>query len=82
MLSITELIEIAKEIEHTDPIDWGYLSINEDDAYRLIAASILEFYQSMSTDVNTRETMLLATVVKLSVENFVLNYKLLQKYQE
>jgi len=78
MISLIELVEIAKEIEHTDPIDWGYLSINEDDAYKLIASGILEFYQSLSTDVNIRDTMLLASIVKLSVENFVLNYKLLK----
>ena len=76
-MNLTEqLVELALEIEMADPIDWGMLSINERDAYSMIASSVLEQY--LLTDKDERDMMLLAIVVKLTVENFVLNLKLLQ----
>jgi len=76
-MNLTEqLVELALEIEMADPIDWGMLSINERDAYDMIASSVLEQY--LLTDKDERDMMLLAIVVKLTVENFVLNLKLLQ----
>lgn len=71
MLSIDDLVELAKEVEVTDPIDWGMLNIDEDNAYRLIATSVLEQF-SQPLDQST----VLATITKLIVENFVLNLKL------
>lgn len=71
MLSIDDLVELAKEVEVTDPIDWGMLNIDEDNAYRLIATSVLEQF-SQPLDQPT----ILATITKLIVENFVLNLKL------
>lgn len=77
-MNLTEqLIALAEEIETTDPIDWGMLNISERSAYELVAGSILENYLAMDKD--SRDMMLLATTVKLTVENFVLNLKLLQK---
>ena len=77
-MNLTEqLVALAEEIEMSDPIDWGMLSISEHEAYELIAGSVLENYLSMEPD--HRDMMLLATVVKLTVENFVLNLKLLQR---
>ena len=76
-MNLTEqLVALAQEIEISDPIDWGMLSISEDAAYHMIAASVLDEY--LSTDRDSRDMMLLAIVVKLTVENFVLNLKLLQ----
>ena len=76
MTLVQQLVELAQEIESEDPIDWGMLSINEHDAYGMIATSVLENY--LNTDANSRDIMMLATVVKLTVENFVLNFKLLK----
>lgn len=73
---VQQLVELAKEIESEDPIDWGMLSVNEHDAYGMIATSVLENY--LKTDADSRDIMMLATVVKLTVENFVLNLKLLK----
>jgi len=53
------------------------LAIDEKTAYTMMATSILENY--LMTDKDNRDMMLLATTVKLTVENFVLNLKLLQK---
>lgn len=77
MTLIDQLVAIAQEIEVTDPIDWGMLSISEEEAYRMIASSILESY--LAGDADKRDMILLATVVKVTVENFVLNLKLAQK---
>jgi len=77
-MTLTEqIIELAKEVENQDPIDWGMLNINEDDAYKLLAPSVVEHYMGLSEDV--RDLMLLVTVLKLTVENFVLNVKLMQR---
>lgn len=76
-MNLTEqLVELAEQIEVGDPIDWGMLSINEHDAYKLIAGGVLDSY--LGTDPDSRDMILLATVVKLTVENFVLNLKLMQ----
>lgn len=65
------LVELAKEGAEFDPIDWGDLNITEDQAYAMMAASVLE----MDIDILTSK----AIIVKLLVENFVLNLKLLGK---
>jgi hypothetical protein len=64
------LAELAQEIELTDPIDWSELAIDETTAYRLMAAHV--------ADMSNDELTLKASVVKLLVENFVLNLKLEQ----
>jgi hypothetical protein len=74
---VEQLVALAEEIDVTDPIDWAMLSINEHDAYTMIASSVLENY--LLTDKDSRDMMLLALAVKLTVENFALNLKLLQR---
>lgn len=73
MISVETLVELAKEVENEDPIDWGMLSIDENTAYKVIASQVLEIYNT-----NDQLTML-ASITKLIVENFVLNLKLAQK---
>jgi hypothetical protein len=65
------LVELAMEVDVADPIDWGELNINEEEAFRLMALHVLE----MKHDDLTNK----AVIVKLMVENFVLNLKLLGK---
>lgn len=76
MISVDTLVEIAKEVEVEDPIDWGMLAIDEEAAYRLVATHVLEIYNT-----NDQLTML-ASITKLIVENFVLNIKLQQVRME
>lgn len=68
---IRNLVELAKEGEVMDPIDWSDLNISEDQAYALMAAHVLQMERNHLTDG--------AIIVKLLVENFVLNLKLLGK---
>ena len=72
------LVDIAKHIETEDPIDWGLLSIDEDAAYRLIAMNVVENMATKYNDPDFREIML-ATVIKLVVENFTLNLRLKER---
>ena len=66
-----DLISIAMEAEIADPIDWGELNVSEEEAYRMFAATVLEMDNEPLADK--------AIIVKLLVENFVLNLKLLGK---
>lgn len=77
MISIDKLVELAQEIEINDPIDWTELNISETHAYRLLAAGLLEHLESINKEDHIN--ILLATSLKLIVENFVLNLKLLSK---
>jgi len=68
---LRNLVELAREGEVMDPIDWGDLNISEDQAYAIMAAHVLQMERNHLTDG--------AIIVKLLVENFVLNLKLLGK---
>ena len=70
-MTIDELVELAKEVEIGDPFDWADVNIEEDSAYRLMAMNIAEMRMS--------EEIMLATIVKLCVENMVLNTRLINK---
>jgi hypothetical protein len=65
------LVELAKEADTVDPIDWGELNISEDEAFNLMAMHVAEMENNYLT--------LKACCVKLMVENFVLNLKLMGK---
>lgn len=77
MTLVEQIVELAKEIEHEDPIDWGMLNIDENEAFMMLAPSVLENY--LLLDKDSRDIMMLSMVLKLTVENFALNVKLIQK---
>lgn len=74
MITVEQLVEIAESVELGDPIDWGMLSVDEHDTYLFLATGVLENY--IKSEPDERELLLLASVVKLTVENFVLNMRL------
>jgi hypothetical protein len=65
------VVDLAKECAVADPIDWNELNITEEQAYIMMATHVLEMERNELTDA--------AIIVKLMVENFVLNLKLLGK---
>ena len=65
------LKELALEADTVDPINWGQLNISEDEAFNLMAMHVQEMENNHLT--------LKAVCVKLMVENFVLNLKLMGK---
>ena len=70
---IERIAKLAQEIESEDTIDWGMLHVSEEDSYKLIAMSVVNQFDKYTVD--EREIMI-ATITKLVVENFVLNIKL------
>ena len=65
------LVDLAMESEIADPINWNELNITEEQAYVMMATHVLEMERNSLTDA--------AIIVKLLVENFVLNLKLVGK---
>jgi len=72
---IDTIVDLAMEVAKTDPIDWGMLTMNEEDSYRLIAMSILENEEFNNPEYGSM--VMKATIVKLVVENMVLHIQLL-----
>lgn len=72
------VVDIAKQIELENPIDWGMLEIDEDNTYNMLGSSVLERIEQIKNDSDYDE-LLAGMIVCLVVENFVLNTKLLQK---
>lgn len=77
-VTLDQIVELAKDVESEDPIDWGMLNISEDEAYKLIAMNVCEMYAQSKKDDNF-ELVMVSTLTKLVVENFVLNLKLHQR---
>ena len=73
---IDAIVELAKEVEKGDNVDFGMLTIDEDAAYRTVAIGLLK--EHLQVDPAHREVTLLAIATHLVVENLVLNLKLLQ----
>ena len=69
--AVRTLVALAKEGESVDPINWGNLNISEDEAYVLMATHVLGMDRNKLIDGSI--------IVKLLVENFVLNLKLAGK---
>ena len=64
------IVELAKEAEIGDPFDWSNTKLNEEDAYRLVALSVVE--------LEDNPLVLKASLTKLIVENMVLNVRILE----
>jgi hypothetical protein len=74
--NLNEIIELAKEVELTDnDIDWANLPLEKDRIYQIIGSQAYEMYDRWS-QTEGGEAVMLATITKLLVENFVLNLKL------
>lgn len=72
--AVGELIKLAKEMEIKDPIDWNTINLDENQAYEMMAGSVLD--QMYSIPDQHREIVMLATLTKLLVENLALNVNL------
>lgn len=76
MLTLEQLVELAMEVEHQDPLPWHSVNISKETAYSMMAAHVIDLFEQES-DAD-RETVMMATMTKLLVENFLLNLKLHQ----
>ena len=74
IITAHQLADLAMQADLSDPIDWGLLNIKEEDAYLLIAEQVLD---SMRKNAHDQQLIVaLASLTKLTVENFVLNLRL------
>lgn len=67
------LVSLAKDMEIADSVDLSSLDIDENTVYETMASSVID--QMFSVPDDQRETVALATIVKLLVENLILNIK-------
>lgn len=74
--SLDDIVLLAKDVELGDSIDWSGLNVDRDTVYQIIGSQIVDLYESWQS-IEDNELILLATVTKLVVENYVLNLKVL-----
>ena len=79
MLTKTEAVgvisQLAKEIDiNNTNIDWKGLNIDVEQTYEVMARGVID--QMFSVPEENRETVMLATVTKLLVENLALSLKI------
>lgn len=72
--TLEQIIELAKEVETTDAIDWENLPLNKDSIYQLVGSQAYDLYKQY-VNAQDGEAIIVATITKLLVENFVLNLK-------
>ena len=72
--TLEEIIELAKEVETTDSIEWENLPLDKDRIYQMVGSQAYELYKQYASSEDG-EAIIVATLTKLLVENFVLNLK-------
>jgi hypothetical protein len=72
--TLEQIIELAKEVETTDAIEWDNLPLNKDSIYQLVGSQAYDLYKQY-VNAQDGEAIIVATITKLLVENFVLNLK-------
>lgn len=76
ILTLDQLVELAKIVEDRDPIAWDNVNMEPDTAYKMMAAHVIDLFED-NTEAD-REIVMMGTMTKLLVENLILNIKLLQ----
>jgi hypothetical protein len=80
-INLDELVDIAFAVEEGDPIDWSVFKDGKEQTIRMIGASILEQFDRETYSDQDR-LIVMATITKLVVENFILHSKLLTQTQK
>jgi len=75
------LVDIAQEVEGQDSIPWDRLAVGKEQAYKMVATSILEMFDKPEYTFDDK-VILLSTITKLTVENMLLTLKLLSLQQK
>lgn len=69
------IADLAKEVDLEDPIDFGMLLVDEDTLWKMMASNVLEL---MRVDGINEKMVMMATITKLLVENFVLHAQMMK----
>lgn len=75
--AVGRLVQLAKDVDISDNIDWASLNISEDNLYEMMANSVIDQMQTVPQEY--KDTIQMGTMTKLLVENFVLKAKLQQR---
>lgn len=67
-----QIVELAKAVEIEDAVDWSEIHVDKDAIYNVAALSVCEKYNNWA-DSPEKDAIMIATIVKLVVENFGLN---------
>lgn len=70
------LVDIAQEVEGQDAVDWGRLAVGKEQAYRMVATSIIEMFDKPEYTYDDK-VIIMSTITKLTIENMLLNLKVL-----
>ncbi|KXB32636.1 hypothetical protein AT959_00055 [Dechloromonas denitrificans] len=79
MINTAELVELIREVEAEDPIDYGDLPYAEEEL-RLLVCDQVRDIAGRAEELGEEEsrTVLLAVAAKLVLENLVLHVRLMQ----
>lgn len=75
-IELETFMELVKEYEAGDPIDFGMVRVQEDDAFRIICEHILNILEK--TDPENRQLVLAVALAKAMTENMILNIQRIQ----
>jgi len=70
------LLELLREVEMEDPIDFSGLPFDENDLRQLACLNVAEMLNALPQDGEERDMVLAATVVRLVLENMVLQARI------
>jgi hypothetical protein len=79
-VDIDTIVDLAFAVEEGDPIDWGVFKNGKEQSVKMIAASIIEQFDKESWTEQDR-IIVMSTITKLVVENFILHSRLLKLEQ-
>lgn len=73
------VVELAQEIESSDGINWAMFPAGEEHLFKVAATQVIENFNIVGQNGSKDDqiVLLMATAVKLVVENAVLNHQLL-----
>ncbi len=76
-VDIETLVELAFAVEEGDPIDWNLFKNGREQSMKMIAASVIEQFDKTEYTQEDKLIMM-STITKLIVENFILHSRLLK----
>lgn len=80
-LDVDLLAQMALEVNEQDPIEFGKLAVGRQEAFKMVAASVLEQFDKEEYNEQDKIIML-STITKLIVENMLLNIKVLARERD
>ena len=76
-LTPKQFYDLVLEYEQSDPIDFGLVSVREEEAFRIICEAVIEIINNQ-TSAETREIVLAVSLAKVLVENMILQLQRVQ----